>query len=736
MKCMEVQEKLVAYLEGVIDPGAAEEVSAHLESCAACQAVFGEHRTLRERLARNGRRLAAGRLDVPVMDRIFREQTVRLRGEAVRTRFISLCAGLVAAAAVLVIALWLFELTSTVSFDQKDGSSDPKDGTQASKSVVFGPKIDDWELAFEGETGMAPRGATRPIIAPQAKAPVNTQAANELLKTRLRSLGYTANPNTAVPYKPGPGDTVPPGDTATFMIITEGKPLRSHFTGAEFGFSVGGAKDVGNFRENIAKGFLPLPTDVVVEGLFYDYFFDTGELYDCDDLFFPTYCAAATKDPFSGKTEYYLSVGMNSGMKSFNRKKLNLMIVLDISGSMKSPFDKYHYDGSSSAEAEEAQAPKIEVAKRSLLALLNHLEDADRFGMAVFCDRGFLAKPLRYVGETDMKSTRQHVKELQAEGSTNMASGMRIATAQYDAIPDADAEEYENRIIFITDAMPNTGEISEQGLLGMARKNAEGGIHTTFIGVGVDFNTELVQSITKTRGANYYSVHSPMEFEKRMDEEFEFMVTPLVFGLELVLESGGWQIDKVYGSPEADEATGSLMKMNTLFPSKRVEGRTRGGVVLLKLSRKSEPTEDEILLSVKYEDRMGKRYKSTRTIRFDDKPAERFTSTGIRKAVVLTRYANLLKNWLIDARKDQITFLSYRIPMDDYIVTWDGGIIIPPKIAPSLGRWERQSRPLDVNDHYEKLFDAFMGYFKAETEALDDETLKQEVEVLEGLTKR
>ena len=28
-------------------------------------------------------------------------------------------------------------------------------------------------------------------------------------------------------------------------------------------------------------------------------------------------------------------------------------------------------------------------------------------------------------------------------------------------------------------------------------------------GVGVDFNTELVESITKTKGANYYSLHTP-----------------------------------------------------------------------------------------------------------------------------------------------------------------------------------------------------------------------------------
>ena len=35
------------------------------------------------------------------------------------------------------------------------------------------------------------------------------------------------------------------------------------------------------------------------------------------------------------------------------------------------------------------------------------------------------------------------------------------------------------------------------------------GIHTTLVGVGLDFNTDLVERISKVRGANYFSVHSP-----------------------------------------------------------------------------------------------------------------------------------------------------------------------------------------------------------------------------------
>ena len=65
------------------------------------------------------------------------------------------------------------------------------------------------------------------------------------------------------------------------------------------GFSAGGAKDINNFRENIQHGFMPQKTDVTMEGIFYDYYFDTGDdvmnhdkmVSDSQkqDLFYPTY---------------------------------------------------------------------------------------------------------------------------------------------------------------------------------------------------------------------------------------------------------------------------------------------------------------------------------------------------------------------------------------------------------------------------------------------------------------
>ncbi len=495
------------------------------------------------------------------------------------------------------------------------------------------------------------------------------------------------------------------------------------------GLAVGGAKDINNFRENIENGYLPLPTDITCEGLYYDYYFDTGQTKSCNKLYCPSYSYAVTRDPFSHKAEYYLSVGLNSGLKEsdFARKKLNLVIVLDISGSMSSAFDSYYYDRFGNPvelDWSERRTQKIEVAKDALMSILDQLNDDDRFGIVLYNSRSYLLQPMTLVRRADMDDVYDRISEIQANSNTNLSAGMQLGTDLIEKYADYDPYDYENRIIFLTDAMPNTGETGAYSLLSLLKNNADDHIYTTFIGIGVDFNTELIDYITKTRGANYYSVHSPRDFMERVDDEFDYMVTPLVFNLRLTLDSDDWEIEQVYGSPEADKATGELMKVNTLFPSKKVDGETRGGLILLKL-RNTGDESGSIRLKTSYEDRAGDVDGSEAKIYLDDERPEYFDNSGIQKGVLLARYADLVQNWLVDEREHA----SWSRPWEPR-VSYEDGICLPPSL---LGQWERTSLPLMVSSPYRSLFRDFSDYFADEMDEIGDNTLKQELAILHQL---
>jgi len=530
---------------------------------------------------------------------------------------------------------------------------------------------------------------------------------------------------------------------------------------ANLGFAVGGAKDVNNFRENIKNDFLPLPSDITYEGLFYGYYFDTGAKEECTKLFCPSYSTAVSQDPLSKQNDYYLAVGLNSGIKEsdFQRKKLNLVVVMDISGSMASPFDQYYYDRFGNRvqiEDSEGSKTKMEIANKSVVALLSHLKDDDRFGLVLFDDYAYTAKPLTKVGSTDMDAIKKHILDLEEQGGTYMEAGMEEGTKMLEEVSSSDPDTYENRIIFITDAMPNIGDYSDEGLGRILADNADDRIYTSFVGVGVDFNTELVEALTKIKGANYFSVHSAKEFSKVLDEDFDYMVTPLVFDLSLNLDAQGWEIEKVYGSPEADEATGEIMKVNTLFPSKTEGGETKGGLVLLKL-RKTGGVKDEgmaigaaagegkLTLKVSYEDRNGKKDSDEKEIVFNgvgggiEGTEDNYDNTGIRKGILLSRYADLVKSWATDEARFKDKPVNYPCPP---IIMYETGIRcpemrclppMPPQCEISLNEWERQSIPLSVSRHYRKVFTDFASYFEEEMKAIGDDTLKQELDMLNKL---
>lgn len=520
-----------------------------------------------------------------------------------------------------------------------------------------------------------------------------------------------------------PNIIIVPASSAPASIVDE----------ATIGLAVGGAKDINNFRENIAQGYLPLPTDVTVEGLFYDYYFATGQREPCTQLFCPSYAQATSRDPISGEPQHFLSVGLNSGLTAsdFARKRLNLVIVLDISGSMGEEFTRYHYDSNVNAQATDWEAkPKIAAATEAITAILDQLNPDDRLGIVLFDDQAHLAKQMRAVGQTNMANIKQHILALREQGGTNMEAGYRLGSDLLTPLTNADPTLWENRMIFLTDAQPNTGAVDQTDLLALAQRNAEQRIYTTFIGVGVDFNTELVEGLTKVKGANYYAVHSPNEFMRRMGEEFAFMVTPLLFDLTLTFNSSDFTIDAIYGSPEADVATGELMRINTLFPSASSNGEVKGGLVLLQLRSRNgnAAATGQATLTATYTDRTGAVQSSAATIALTALTGDdRYDNLGIRKGVLLVRYANLLRNWINDTRHLAAGGNEWLYPS----VTPARGIPLPQ--SPNLGQWERQSLPLEISPAYRELFAQFERYLLTEMALVEDGTLQQEIDLLQTI---
>jgi Ca-activated chloride channel family protein len=107
----------------------------------------------------------------------------------------------------------------------------------------------------------------------------------------------------------------------------------------------------------------------------------------------------------------------------------------------------------------------------------------------------------------------------------------------------ANLTAFENCIVFMPDAMPNLGPTAREAIVDEFDASADEHIRTMFIGIGLDTNTDLVESLSDVRGANHCFVHSTDKFRQRLADEFTYMVTPLVFDLPLDVVSDGYEIE-------------------------------------------------------------------------------------------------------------------------------------------------------------------------------------------------
>jgi Ca-activated chloride channel family protein len=123
-------------------------------------------------------------------------------------------------------------------------------------------------------------------------------------------------------------------------------------------------------------------------------------------------------------------------------------------------------------------------------------------------------------------------------------------------------------ILFITDACPNIG-LGETGLKSKGENAFISSNHTlgiTYVGVGLSFNAEVSEELSQVRGTTIFNVNSSRELKKTLVEDFNYLVTPVAFDVDLKLNCNGYSIDTVYGSDD-EKQSDRLIHFRTLTAS-------------------------------------------------------------------------------------------------------------------------------------------------------------------------
>ena len=196
------------------------------------------------------------------------------------------------------------------------------------------------------------------------------------------------------------------------------------------------------------------------------------------------------------------------------RPRLNLSLVLDRSGSMRG----------------EKLSRALEAARHCVDQLL----PSDRVSVVTFDDEVAVLVPGREAG--DKGEIRDLIAGIRAGGSTALheawvKGGVQVAGGRLD--PAA-----VNRVLLITDGLANVGETRTETIVAQAGALAARGVSTSTIGIGRDFNEDLLIPMGEAGRGNSWHVAEPSDMDRIFAAEMGGLIAQAGHTVSLGLTPG------------------------------------------------------------------------------------------------------------------------------------------------------------------------------------------------------
>ncbi|XP_065174672.1 uncharacterized protein LOC135804677 [Sycon ciliatum] len=393
------------------------------------------------------------------------------------------------------------------------------------------------------------------------------------------------------------------------------------------------------------------------ENMFYSYAFPTGKRPPV--AFEPRFVAGQLCNPVTTKAEHWLGMNLNSmfdgkGMEKHGRPDVNLVIVLDISGSMSTAMSN---ESGLSMFNQQAGNSKMAAAKKCLHSIVAQLRKGDSFGLVLFNHDATVKYKLQPIGKIPKQGLKTAIDNLVAGGMTNLSKAARTAVKLFDNAPES--AKSTNRLLFLTDLNSTVDSAHDEvELLDILRTEAARNVFTSIVGIGMDLNVRLVEQISSTRGARYLSVDSTDEFQRLMEKEFSYDITVIAFNIKVSITSKDVVWVKGYGSPEINDIKKNKpATLSSEFPCWQDEkDQSKGGIMAFKLepSKSSGKMPDTVNVTIQWDDTNG----ITHTKDFKVTIGETKIDNGLRKAVAIIHYVDLVNDYVMDQRKHKMKFLE------------------------------------------------------------------------------
>jgi Ca-activated chloride channel family protein len=197
--------------------------------------------------------------------------------------------------------------------------------------------------------------------------------------------------------------------------------------------------------------------------------------------------------------------------KENHRVPVNVALVIDRSGSMR--------------------GQKLDDAKRAAREFVQRMTEVDRLAL-VHYGTNVTTFPSTLVTEEARARMLAFVDGIEDDGSTNISGGLEAAAQE---LRPAVSQFRVSRAILLSDGQPTAGLVREEELTALARQLRAEGIAVSALGVGDDFNENLMQGIAD-QGGGFSGFLNSSQLAEVFTRELEQATGTVARAVELKLE--------------------------------------------------------------------------------------------------------------------------------------------------------------------------------------------------------
>ena len=326
---------------------------------------------------------------------------------------------------------------------------------------------------------------------------------------------------------------------------------------------LGGAQDIGQFRGYLERGEIPSVTSLDANGFFSEHYI-APETAACGNVICATAQTSSQPDWFENQRHSIVRVALSTVVDPavYKRKPLNLVVVVDRSGSMQSD-------------------NRMEKVKTGLRLLIQKLQPVDRVALVSF--DSYAKVDVTFADSENRQRLVDAVDRLQPGASTNIYDGLAMGFAQFG---EGSFNERQNRVILLSDGQATAGVTSTPAIIAMAESKVATGIGLSTVGVGNSFDAPLMRGLAERGAGNFYFAENAAAVSEIFTQELDYFIEPLALHVEVgVVANQGFTLGEAVGvNYWQHDGAGKLgrVKIPAVFLASRIseqpgQGRRGGG---------------------------------------------------------------------------------------------------------------------------------------------------------------